>query len=137
MQIHIRRQTDGRSPWKRNSAPKDKQWVLEMVRGVDALLEKYAWRREGMAYRGGDDVTIALVCHFGLGITVMSYLLGISPVVAQNGFFLSPTSVTTLVTETDSSGMSHFRATGVGDISHLYINGEPMSESGLNPNFEK
>ncbi len=105
--------------------------------GVDALLERYGWRREGMAYRGGDDVTIALVCHFALGITVMSYLLGISPVVAQHNFFLAPTSVTTLVSETDSSGLSHFRAIGVGDISHLYMVGEPMSESGLHPNFEK
>ena len=105
--------------------------------GIDALLERYGWVRDGMAYRGGEDVTIALVCHFGLGITVMSYLLGISPAVAQNNFFLSPTSVTTLVSETDASGVSHFRATGVGDISHLYAGGEPMSESGLYPDFEK
>ncbi len=115
--------------------------VLEVYKetadGVDALLEKHGLYKEGMAYRGGTDVTIALVCHFALGSTVLAHLLGISPVVAQNGFFLSPTSVTTLVTETDSSGVSHFRATGVGDISHLYKNGEPMSESGLYPNFEK
>ncbi len=109
----------------------------ETTDGVDALLKKYGWTREGMAYRGGEDVTIALVCHFCLGITVMAYLLGISPIVAQNAFFLSPTSVTTLVTETDASGISHFRATGIGDISHLYIAGEPMSESGLYPHFEK
>ncbi len=109
----------------------------ETAAGVDALLERYGWHREGMVYRGGDDVTIALVCHFALGITVMSYLLGISPVVSQHSFFLAPTSVTTLVSETDSTGISHFRATGVGDISHLYMWGEPMSESGLYPNFEK
>lgn len=109
----------------------------ETAEGVDALLERYGWHRDGMAYRGGEDVTIALVCHFGLGITVMSYLLGISPVVAQNNFFLAPTSVTTLVSETDASGVSHFRAIGVGDISHLYKQGEPMSESGLYPHFEK
>ena len=109
----------------------------ETADGVDALLERYGWHRDGMAYRGGDDVTIALVCHFALGITVMSYLLGISPVVSQNNFFLAPTSVTTLVSETDASGIAHFRAIGVGDISHLYIEGEPMSESGLYPDFEK
>ena len=108
----------------------------ETTDGVDALLKRYGWHREGMLYRGGEDVTIALICHFGLGITVMSYLLGISPVVAQQNFFLAPTSVTTLVTETDKSGASHFRATGVGDISHLYIAGEAASESGLYPNFD-
>ena len=109
----------------------------ETADGMDLLLSKYGWKRDGMAYRGGEDVTIALVCHFCLGITAMAYLLGISPIVAQNNFFLAPTSVTTLVTQTDRSGVSHFRAAGVGDISHLYIHGEPISESGLYPDFEE
>ena len=109
----------------------------KVTKGIDELLLSYGWKRDGMAYYGGEEKSIALFCHFGLGITVMAYLLGISPVVAQNNFFLAPTSVTTLVTETDATGCSHFRATGVGDISHLYIGNEPMSESGLYPNFEK
>ena len=109
----------------------------ETTDGIDELLSRYGWVREGKAYRGDGDKTIALFCHFGMGITVLSYILGISPVVAQNNFFLSPTSVTTLVSETDASGISHFRATGVGDISHLYVADEPMSESGLYPHFEK
>lgn len=109
----------------------------KVTEGIDELLEKYGWMRDGMVYRAGEDKTIALVCHFALGITVLSYLLGISPVVAQNSFYLAPTSVTTLVSETDKSGGAHFRAIGVGDISHLYASGEPMSESGLYPCFEK
>lgn len=107
------------------------------VSGIDELLARYDLIREGMLYRGGQDKTIALFCHFGLGITILSYLLGISPVVAQNNFFLAPTSVTTLVTETDSRGYSHFRAVNIGDVSHLYANDEPISISGLYPNFEK
>ena len=90
-----------------------------------------------MLYRGGEDKTIALFCHFGMGITILSYLLGFSPFVAQHNFFLAPTSVTTLVTETDKKGYSHFRATEIGDISHLYAANEPVSESGLFPDFEK
>ena len=109
----------------------------EVKEGIDELLLRYGWKREGMVYRGGEDKTIALFCHFGLGSLLTGYLLGISPVVSQNSFFFAPTSVTTLVTETDEAGFSHFRATGVGDISHLYAGGEPMSESGLYPNFEK
>ena len=107
------------------------------VSGLDGLLCRYGWKREGMMYRGGEDKTIALFCHFGVGILMLSYLLGISPVVAQHNFVLAPTSVTTLVTETDSKGFSHFRACEVGDTSHLYANGEPVSESALYPNFEK
>lgn len=107
----------------------------ETVTGIDNLLSSYGWNREGRVYRCGEDKTIALFCHFGMGITVLSYILGISPVVAQNNFFLAPTSVTTLVSETDKKGYSHFRAIGVGDISHLYKEDEPMSESGLYPDF--
>ena len=113
------------------------QIFRETAEGVDELLSRYGWHREGMLYRGGEDKTIAFVCHFGLGITILAYLLGISPIIAQNNFFLAPTSVTTLVTETDSHGYSHFRATAIGDISHLYVAGEAPSESGLYPDFEK
>ena len=109
----------------------------EMMRGMDALLEKYGWVRDGMAYRGGEDKTIALFCHHGLGSALLGYLIGISPVVAQHNLFLAPTSVTTLVSETDSNGVSHFRATAIGDTSHLYAGGEPVSESGLYPRFNK
>lgn len=114
-----------------------KEIYKETTDGIDALLLRYGWKKNGKVYTAGEDKTIALFCHFGMGITVLSYLLGISPVVAQNCFFLAPTSVTTVVTETDASGASHFRAVGVGDISHLYANDEPMSESGLYPDFEK
>ena len=112
------------------------QIFWENAEGVDEVLSRYGMVREGMLYRGGEDKTIAFICHFCLGITILAYLLGISPIVAQNNFFLAPTSVTTLVTETDSQGYSHFRATGVGDISHLYAAGEAPSESGLYPDFE-
>ena len=114
-----------------------KEVYEETVAGVDALLERYGCVREGMAYRGGEDKTIALFCHCGMGLAVLSYLTGISPMVMMHNFFLSPTSVTTLVMETDPKGYSHFRAVQVGDISHLYVAGEPMSESGLHPQFEK
>lgn len=113
------------------------QIFAETVAGTDALLEKYGWTRNGRLYTEGEDKNIALFCHFGMGITVLAHILGISPIVAQNNFFLAPTSVTTLVSETDKSGGAHFRAVAIGDISHLYAGGEPMSESGLYPDFEK
>lgn len=107
------------------------------IKGIDELLSRYGIERCGMMYKGKSDKEIALVCHFAMGITILSYLVGISPVIAQNNFFMAPTSVTTLVTETDSKGFSHFRAISVGDISHLYAANEPMSESGLYPEFEE
>lgn len=109
----------------------------EVTAGVDALLARYGWQRQCWAYRGGEDKTIALFCHFGLGASVLAYLIGMSPAVAQNNLFLAPSSVTTLVSQTDAAGWSHFRAVGIGDISHLYAAGRPASQSGLYPHFEK
>ena len=63
--------------------------VKRTTSGIDELLKRYGWERDGMLYRGGEDKTIALFCHFGMGITVLSYLLGISPIVAQHNFFLA------------------------------------------------
>lgn len=108
----------------------------ETTDGIDALLLRYGWERHGRLYRGGEEKTIALFCHFAMGITILSYLLGISPIVAQQNFFMAPSSVTTLATETDRKGFSHFRAMAVGDTSHLYIAGEPVSLSGFYPEFE-
>ena len=108
----------------------------ETTEGIDELLLRYGWERHGRLYRGGEDKSIALFCHFGMGITILSYILGISPVVAQNNFFMAPSSVTTLATETDRKGFSHFRAMGIGDTSHLYIANEPVSLSGFYPEFE-
>lgn len=113
-----------------------KEIYQETVTGIDALLMRYGWERHGKLYRGGEEKSIALFCHFAMGITVLSYLLGISPVVAQNNFFMAPSSVTTLATETDRKGYSHFRAMEIGDTSHLYIAGEPVSLSGFYPEFE-
>ena len=109
----------------------------ETTLGIDSLLRHYGLEREKFCYKGNSEKCIALFCHFGLGILILSYLTNISPMVALHNFFLAPTSVTSLVTETDSNGYSHFRAIGVGDISHLYTSNEPMSESGLYPNFYK
>ena len=108
----------------------------KVTAGVDELLARYGWHREGQLWRGGEDKTVALICHFALGMAVFAHLTGMSTVVAQNNFYLAPSSVTALVTETDGEGNSHFRATSVGDISHLYAGGEPMSLSGLYPPFD-
>ena len=108
----------------------------KVVNGTDALLARYGCVREGRLYRGGEDKTIALICHFALGMVVLSHILGIPLPVAVHNFYLAPTSVTTLELETDAAGGSHFRAIGIGDISHLYAGGEPMSYSGMHPAFE-
>lgn len=104
------------------------QWVAE---GLDALLARHGYVREGNYYRAeqpnGD--TIVLFCHFGVECVLLSHLLGISPMVLWHGSCAAPSSVTTLVTEERREGIAYFRMSAFGDISHLYAAGRGPSFS--------
>lgn len=105
----------------------------EAAAGLDALLARYGYERDGMVYRcaHNDETTIALFCHFGIAATMMSHLMGISPVVLWHGMVMPTSSVTTLVTEERAKGEVWFRCMQMGDTSHLYVAGEPLSKAGL------
>lgn len=101
--------------------------------GLDALLARYGYRRAGALYRcdsNGRD-TIALFCHFAVGMAMLSHLIGVSPALLWHGFFMPASSVTTLITEERAKGEVFFKCIQVGDTSHLYADGEPMSRAGL------
>ena len=40
---------------------------------------------------------------------------------------LAPTSVTEVVTEEREQGTAYFRGLKIGDVSHLFMSGEPVS----------
>lgn len=94
--------------------------------GLDQLLEKHGYSRNGLLYQAvsPNSDTIVLFCHFGVGCVMLSHLLGISPMVLWHGFAAAPTSVTTLTTEEREEGTAWFRLSAYGDISHLYANDE-------------
>lgn len=100
------------------------RWVWD---GLDALLLRHGYRREGACYRveAASTDTIVLFCHFGVTCVMLSHLLHLSPMLLWHGTCAAPTSVTTLVTEERRKGIAHFRMTGFGDISHLYAAGQP------------
>ena len=97
--------------------------------GLDALLERHGYRREGNYYRvvTPNEDTVVLFCHFGLECVLLSHLLGISPMPLWHGMAAAPTSVTTLNTEERRRGIASFRMAAFGDISHLYAAGEEPS----------
>lgn len=105
----------------------------ETAAGVDALLAKYGYERDGGIYRceHNDETTIVLFCHFALGMTILSHLLGVSPSVMWQCFFMPTSSVTTLITEERVKGEVFFKCMQMGDTSHLYAAGEAVSHSGL------
>lgn len=105
----------------------------ETARGVDELLARYGYTRSGAMYlcENNTDDTIVLFCHLALSMTILSYLLGVSPVVMWHSFFMPSSSVTTLITEERVKGEVYFKCMSVGDTSHLYAGNEPVSHSGL------
>lgn len=109
----------------------------EMKKGTDELLARYGYKREKYGYSCKEnlDITIALICHFGTGAVITGYLTGISPFMLWHGFFMPPSSVTTLVPDERVKGTVSFRCMQMGDTSHLYAAGEPVSKSGLMPEF--
>lgn len=109
------------------------QIFKETCDGIDALLKKYGYERNGMVYnfKESSHKTIALFCHLGISMATLSYLLGAPAPILWQGLFMPPSSVTTVITEERQPGIASWRAFGVGDISHLYKNGEPPSYSGF------
>ena len=105
----------------------------QTAEAFDALLEKHGYVRDGALYRCENNGrgTIALICHFALGMTLLSHLLGVSPTVMWQSFFMPASSVTTLITEERVKGEVFFKCMQLGDTSHLYAGGEPVSPSGL------
>ena len=103
--------------------------VRAVTDGLDELLAKHGYTREGNIYRTqkGHTETIALFCHFGVEGVLLSHLLGVSPIPLWHHFVALPTSVTTLYTEERREGEAVFRCCGFGDTGHLYAGGEEPS----------
>ena len=93
----------------------------DVCAGLDALLAKHGYVRMGRTYRAErpNHDTIALFTHFGLGCTILSHLLGISPVLLWHGLVAAPSSVTTLWTEERRQGVAWFRMAEYGGVAHL------------------
>ena len=77
--------------------------------------------------------TIALFCHFGISMAVISCLTDIPPMVLWHRTLCLPTSVTEVVTEERIKGEVSFRITKLGDLTHLESAGEKRSTAGLFP----
>lgn len=107
----------------------------ETAASMDALLERYGYVRDGGIYRCENNTkdTIALFCHFGITMAILSHMLGISAPILWHTISLQPTSITELITEERIPGEVFFRCCAMGDTSHLYAAGEPVSRAGLFP----
>ncbi len=107
----------------------------ETADGVNELMALYGFRKDGPVWlcEHNTQDTIALFCHFGISMAVISCLTDIPPMVLWHRTLCLPTSVTEVVTEERIRGETAFRITRLGDISHLESAGEPRSTAGLFP----
>lgn len=107
----------------------------EVVEGLNALLARYGYLREGMIFKTEKNTTdtIALFCHAGVGLAMIASLIGVSPMLMLNAAVLPTSSVTTLISEERRPGEVFFRLFQMGDTSHLYKADEPVSHAGLFP----
>ena len=107
----------------------------ETTQGVDALLQKHGYRRDGGVYRceHNKEDTIVLFCHYGVGMAVLSYLTGMPALPMWQAFLFLPASVTTLVTQERVKGEIEFRCLCAGDVAHLLHEPDVLSWAGEFP----
>jgi len=127
--------------WRKS--PMFDEWTLnwyDMVcQSFDDLLAEHGFARNGMYYDikpGYEDSqeTIAFFCHLGLGNALLSHITGVPLPQWWHTVFLPTSSVSTVFMEKhrkDLPNVAIGRVVSVGDTSHLYAGGEPISNSGL------
>lgn len=101
--------------------------------GLDALLAKYGYHRDGNVYRveraeHTPCETLVFFCHFGVECVMLGHLIGASPMVLWHGLCSAPTGVTVVSSEERRKGIASFRVNTFGDTGHLYA-------AGLEPSF--
>ena len=99
--------------------------------GLDALLARHGYVRQGAVYRAEQPNTDTVVCfcHFGVECVMIGHLIGASPMVLWHGLCAAPTAVTVLTTEERRRGIAAFRMNTFGDTGHLHIAGREPSFS--------
>lgn len=103
----------------------------KVCEGLDAVLAERGYIRDKEVYRTrkGNTDTVALFCHFGLEMVLLSHLCGISPIPLWHHFVARTSSLTTLYTEERREGTAVFRCCGFGETGHLFAGDEEPSFS--------
>lgn len=114
------------------------QGFEKVQKASDLFFSNLGYHRENGVYHvtGGNREKVALFCHGGFGLTLLAHLLDIPLPLMWSGFFLPPSSVTTVLFDERRPEYAVPRCLGVGDISHLYAEQLPMQPSGIKTNVD-
>lgn len=93
-----------------------------VCQGLDDVLKKHGYERDGMHYRvvKPNNDTIVFFCHFGVECVLLSHLINVSPMILWHGFCALPSSITSIYTEERRPGIASFRINEFGSTAHLY-----------------
>ncbi|MDQ0914896.1 histidine phosphatase family protein [Paenibacillus sp. V4I5] len=119
------------------SNPAIRQGFAEIRSHSDRFMEEMGFRREGGRYRilKPNERKIAVFCHMGFALAWLAHLLEMPLPLLWSGFWLAPSSVTTILMDTRSEQWAVPRCLGIGDVSHLYDTKLPVSRQGIIANF--
>ena len=97
----------------------------DVIASFDSLLAEHGYVREGRHYRVECESieTLTFFCHFGITCVLLSHLWSLSPFVPLQSFCMPTSSVTEVYTEERQRGIANFRATRIGDTTHLTMAG--------------
>ena len=101
----------------------------EFVSHSDALMSEHGYTREKNLYRidRSSRDRVAIVCHNGVVLMFLAHLLELPVSLVWAGFYIWPSSVTSVFFEEHSDSWAVPRALSVADTSHLYAAGlEPQ-----------
>lgn len=106
-----------------------KRHYNRVCKGVDKLLAKHGYVREGRMYKAvkPNADKILIFCHFGVESVILSRIFSVSPMIMWHNFVALPTSVTRLATQEREQGKAIFTCIQYGDLGHLYAGGEEPS----------
>lgn len=119
------------------SNPNIKRTYDEVAENSDKFLASLGYVREGGKYRcvKPNEEKIAIFCHGGLGLTWLSHLLAIPAPLMWSGFWMSPTSVSTVLMDQRNDERAVPRCLCLGDTSHLYDAGLEVLPRGIVSNY--
>ncbi|MGG1518128.1 histidine phosphatase family protein [Paenibacillus oryzisoli] len=124
--------------WPERDPFRDYAQTYEQLKvNSDDFFRRFGYEREDGRYRilSSNRETFAVFCHHGFGTTWLAHLLELPLPLVWSGFWLPPSSVTTIVFEERSEDWAVPRCIGLGSISHLHEAGLGFSTAGLFPNL--
>ncbi|RGL34451.1 histidine phosphatase family protein [Paenibacillus polymyxa] len=125
--------------WKEISYYQDaKSRNLERLKvHSDEFLKRQGFERVEGRYRilKHTEDRVAVFCHGGFGLTWLAHLLELPLALVWSGFWMPPSSVTTILFDERSKEWAVPRCIGFGDVSHLYAEGLPVRPRGIITNF--